>query len=227
MTGNRILNVRLTNVSDSAIDAYELLICPRDRFGEVVPRLGEECFKQETYNLLHSMGSEPPAGFELIDEAKPGIYARRYPNKSIVVESIIWRTNTQINFKLDRYDTATQATVELLWVHFKDATVWKEGRLIGLTPTPTPNLRPTAGSRPLPTLSYAFESGDCARCYYTGLGLLEWELMADRAGGVEIVGVVENASAPIAENVRVAFYFYDKNGHAIVKSELSRASVPR
>jgi hypothetical protein len=58
-------------------------------------------------------------------EAKPGVYWLLHSN----VESIIWRTDIYANFYLDRFETATQATVELLSVSFQDGTVWKDGQL--------------------------------------------------------------------------------------------------
>ncbi len=128
MTEDRILSVRLTNVSDTVIMGYELRICPRDRFGEVVPILGEECFEEkrlsEYYALLYPAGSDPPPDYVLFDEAKPGRYYLNLP-----IESISWQTDAYPNYNLQRFETATQATIELLSVRFQDGTVWKEGKL--------------------------------------------------------------------------------------------------
>ena len=124
MTGNSTFNIRLTNVSDSVISAYVPLICPMDRSGEVVPKFGEECFESDGIPRLDPAGSEPPPGYELFDEARPGVYGLLHSN----VESIIWRTDTYTSFYLDRFETATQAIVELLSVSFQDGTVCKDGQ---------------------------------------------------------------------------------------------------
>ena len=124
MTEDRTLDVRLTNVSDTVIVAYELLICPRDRFGEIVPGSGEECFEWDGRLRLNPTGSEPPPDYVLFDEAKPGRYYLNLP-----IESIGWQTDTYPSYNLQRFETATQATVELLSVGFEDGTVWREGQL--------------------------------------------------------------------------------------------------
>ena len=152
MTVDRVLHLRLTNVSEGVISDFELLIGPKDRSGGVVRRLGEGCFgKSVRFTRLHPAGTGPPAGYELLDEAKPGIYDDLY----IPVEHEIWATDKYIEFDLQGYETATQATFELLLVRFQDGKVWKEGLLFPAqpswatpTPTPTPVPAQPAGSTP-------------------------------------------------------------------------------
>ncbi len=78
-----------------------------------------------TPTLVPTATIEPPPGYELFDEARPGVYGLLHSN----VESIIWRTDTYTSFYLDRFETATQAIVELLSVSFQDGTVCKDGQL--------------------------------------------------------------------------------------------------
>ena len=86
------------------------------------------------------------------------------------------------------------------------------------TPTPLPKLTtpaPAAIPRSMPTLEFVYKAVDCGLCYPKDVTLLEWEIRSDQAGNVEIVGVVENASDRLAENVTVSFYFKDFQGEEL------------
>ena len=127
MTVDRVLSVRLTNVSDKVISAYELLICPMDSSGDLVRISREECFgKNYRFKRMRPTGSTPPAQYELLDETKPGVYGLL----TIPVEHEIWSTDDHLEFDLQAYEAAAQATVELVSVRFEDGSIWKDGLLL-------------------------------------------------------------------------------------------------
>lgn len=126
ITADRVLSVRLTNVSDKVIRAYELLICPMDSSGEPLQKWGEECFeKSYRYERLRPVGGIPPARYELLDENRPGVYGIL----KIPVEHELWSTDDYLDFDLQRFETAANVTVELVSVIFEDGISWKGGIL--------------------------------------------------------------------------------------------------
>ena len=127
ITANRVLSVRLTNVSDKVVRGYELLICPMDSSGAPVQKLWEECFeKSYRFERLRPVDGTPPDRYELLDENRPGVYW----DLTIPEEHKIWNTDDYLDIDVQRFKTAAQVTVELVSVIFEDGISWKGGILL-------------------------------------------------------------------------------------------------
>ena len=115
----------IENVSDKVIDAYEVVICPTNIFGESLKRsgIGDECVKVSGDTVLHTPGEDPPKGYD--QWAFDGVWAWTSP-----IETKFWQKIAYPNYPLSGYETATEATIRLYRAHFEDGSVWELGELI-------------------------------------------------------------------------------------------------
>ena len=119
--GTPIVEVALKNVSDKIIDAYEVLLCPHNVYGESLSAFGfgDPCLKGSGNTTVHPQSAKSPWLYSQSETDPPGVY--RHEMRA----EMTWNKIAYPEWTLNGYETTVSVDVALLRVHFQDGSTWE------------------------------------------------------------------------------------------------------
>jgi len=128
--GTPVLNIGYMNVSEIFLDAVEFRICPKNRFGDALKQFGhgDNCLIGVTDKVVIPFVDGTDRNNKVQSREK-GELSDYLPFTSEKFMEIIDNTNDtpagRGEWTLYGYETAVEAEITLVRVHFQDGTVWK------------------------------------------------------------------------------------------------------